>query len=187
MSTAQGEGIETRGCDVSLSMLALAADRGLDVVGCSAKDMDLSHATAVTALGEVLCYAHGSEGAQDGGHDGGQWRAVMAKAARALPLGGLFICDLLGLETPVRSASHDVGGGRTLSVNSHLDGRDMCREITVAQDGAVVSSERHVQTLIDPAEVLAEGTRLGFDLRLSDTLAGCRLLPGRFGVWAVRI
>ncbi|MEM6466944.1 MAG: class I SAM-dependent methyltransferase [Pseudomonadota bacterium] len=179
MAAAQGEGVHVRGCDLSLSMLALAAERGLDVTACAASEMDLKGASAVTALGEVLCY-HGPNGTPE-------LSSVMERAAEALPLRGLLVADVLGPDTPERSAVRELQQNRRLEVKSTRKGSEMVREITTSEAGVELSKEIHVQTLIDPETIEELGARFGFHVTLSRSIAGLELLPGRIGLWAVRV
>lgn len=173
---AMGElGLFGEGIDISGAFVAMARRRGLKVRQDSAAQAALPpQTTAVTALGEVLAYAPAA------------LAPFAARAARALPEGGVVILDLPGPGTPERETEAQgeaEGEPWTLSARTRIEGRKLKRDIEMEFQGRRIE-EWHEQHLFSPEDATGIFGGLGFDTELFDSYGPCPLLPGRFALVA---
>ncbi len=176
LDAASAAGIEVSGSDISPAFVELARARGLDVVVSGARAAPWPDGTtAITALGEVLCYDDG---------DGAPFWDVAAAAAQDLSAGGLLIGDLIGPDTPAASRETEGDGWQMVS-ETRIDGERLTRRMTLA--GAAATEEIvHLQTVFSPNTVETGLCDLGFSVEIRDSYGPCPLLPGRFSVMARR-
>lgn len=177
-------GYDAFGVDVSPRFVALARETapGATVVQGSAFEVALPPCVAVTALGEVLCYAAP-------GGDAPPLDALARRVVAALAPGGLFLFDVMVREPeplPPRCAWRAGESWAVLaeSVES-LDRTRLTRRIvTFRRDGASAhyrrSDETHVQVLRPAHEIEALLAEAGFDdVHTARSYGGHPLAPGR--------
>ena len=135
---------------------------------------EIPSVTAVTALGEVLCYVTG---------DTPPLRAILPRIHAALPPGGVFFGDVLGPDTPAGARRRD-GEGWAIEVEAQVDGDRLVRRIRLTEGGQS-TEEIHVQQLFSPGELTDMFAAAGFEARFGPTLGPHQVLPGRIA-WQAR-
>ncbi len=174
----QDRGIEGWGCDISPDFVAMAKERGLNVVQGHAAKVALPKASLVTALGEVLCYKDESGFSS--------FNAFLAKAAAALPQGGAFVFDLIGPDIAPATGWRSEGDWFVAS-RAEVNGQELRREIvSFSLENGVWSREEefHRLEIFDPAFVEARLREQGFEYEALDIIGGAPLLPGRIAYLA---
>lgn len=160
-------GHAVQGFDVAPAMVELARARvpGAAFAVGSALTAPLGRPDAVLAVSEVLTYATPEE-APD-------LEAFAARAAAALPAGGLLLLDVLTTEAqrPARSVAH--GDGWRVEVEARREGDRLVRRIVTTRAGRR-SEETHVQGLLEPGRAAAVLCAHGFE-----PVASLDAYPGR--------
>lgn len=176
LSFAADRGIPGSGCDQSPAFVQTAQSHGCDVVLATGANANIPEdTTAVTALGEVLCYH--KQGYPPDLDD------VLAMVAN-MPTVTFLAFDLIGPTVKPRSVSSAEGAAR-MSFHTRIEGSTMIREIETVLDGHT-DIEIHYQRIMDPQDVKEQVERSGFSCTIATHYGPCPLLPGRFAVLAQR-
>lgn len=177
LAAARDAGLPCSGSDLSPAFVALARARGLSVTEAAARTAPWPPGTtAITALGEVLSYLH---------DDAPSLWDVARHAARDLPKGGALIADLIGPEVAKGRHGSSGDGWQLTSEVTVADGI-LTRHMTVSETGQPPRATVHRQAVVDPDEVVARLTDLGFTVDLLPAYGEVPHLPGRFAIQARR-
>lgn len=143
LSYASHRGIPVAGCDQSLAFVETARQHGCVVAHATAAKSEIPQdTTAVTALGEVLCYhAPGSRPDLD---------IVLARVS-SMPKVSFLAFDIIGPTITPRDFSV-TDTNPQMSFRTRIDGRTMIREIETILDGQI-EIETHYQQIMHPDDV----------------------------------
>lgn len=176
-------GYQVLGVDLSPAMIALARQRipQAELHAESCWDFVLPRCSAITALGEVLCYR------RDGAGESRSLRPLFEQAFSALEPGGLLIFDVaeIGLDRNRSPFGHSGDEWAIVTRFEYDSSHDhLLRHIeTFRRVGDLYRRHRetHRVELYDRA-VVAESLRdAGFEVEVVDRFGAARLLPGRVG------
>ena len=180
-------GYAVLGVDVSADLLELARRRapGATFVEASLHEFQLPACAAVTAIGECLSYANAGRP---------ELTRLFARVHDALSPGGLFLFDVAcpGREAagPRRTWHEGADWILCFEAEERAAERLLTRRITVfrrAGDAYRRSDEVHTLHLYEPAEVLEQLVRAGFEAtQLPGYVGRLRFVPGHAGFAAVR-
>jgi SAM-dependent methyltransferase len=171
------------GVDISSAMIELARARvplATFHIG-SFVDFEMPDCSAVTALGEVVCYLF------DASNGGPALRNLFAQVHRALIPGGLLIFDVaevgLGRERPPAATEGDDWACFVRYEYEELHDVLTRRITTFRKVGEHYRRdfETHCQQLYEPAAVAAWLRETGFEVEIVNQFGGFPLLPQRSG------
>ena len=170
------------GIDVSDAALEIAAREapGAAIHHCDAQSFEWPECAAVTALGEVLCYA------PDGGPDTLADDTTLARIHQALAPGGLLLFDIIVQDDTqiFRYRNRRDGGDWVLehAVSEDIIRRRLRRDIVLDRRVKGTwrrSRETHHLVLHPTADIVRRLRALGFDVTVSDRFGSVRTLPRR--------
>lgn len=168
---AQSAGLHVEGVDRSRAFVELCHCKGLAVRCTDAAQAQMPKGTtAVTALGEVLCYEPAA------------LVPVTKHLAQQLPVGGGFWFDLIGPEVRP-SLGRYVERDWCIESEVEISGDSLCRRITIESEHGI-HTELHRQQIFQPHEVLDLLGQHGFVAHMRKSYGDLALLPGRFAVAA---
>lgn len=171
LAFARDRGLPVEGVDRSPAFVNMCQRKGLSVRCADAAQASVPDGvTAVTALGEVLCYEPAA-----------LW-PVAERLAGKLPRGAGFWFDLIGTHiqpTFGRMEQNDWCIESNVEVTEHT----LCRHITLQTCGETFT-EVHRQRIFSAEEVLEKFAQQGFHARILSRYGEMPLLPGRFAVEA---
>ena len=177
-----GAGFDVIGVDVSDAMLALARTRVPSAefrVG-SFVATAVPECSAVTAVGEVLCYAF------DSANDDRERTSWLRRVYEALRPGGVLLFDIAGPERVPLRGSHRTWAIETdwavlaESAIEETTGMLVRKIISFRRIGTLYrrDDEVHRLSLIDPATMLATLRALGFEAEIIPMYGSVSLPPG---------
>lgn len=181
-------GYETFGVDCSAAMLDLACREApaAELVRGSLFEVTIPACVAVTSLGEGLNYVTDERRRRPR-----SLGRLFRRVARALPVGGLFLFDVVVSGPPMRYRSWSAGEDWTVLVEVTEDpGRRLLSRdiVTFRRQGANYRRhhERHLQRVFQRDEIETELRAAGFSVRASRSWGGYRLPPRRLAFRARR-
>ncbi|MBV9183765.1 MAG: methyltransferase domain-containing protein [Acidobacteria bacterium] len=182
-------GFEVTGVDLSSELLQMARVNvpKADFMQASAYDIQIRGYDAVIALGEALTYHREGTDAED------VINGLFQRVAEALPAGGLFIFDVIGLGEPsLNKRSWCSGDDWALLVDTTEDQseRSLVRNIEVFRrlgDAYRRSLEVHRVRLFDLRSVSNELAAHGFTSETAQAYGTQPLLPRRCAFFATRL
>lgn len=173
LAHARDAGVRCSGTDRSSAFVTLCRQKGLSVACDEARTAEIpANTSAVTALGEVLCYEPAA------------FDVFVERLSTTLPPGSGLWFDLIGTQvTPSR--------GRFSQNDWHIEsvveisGDTLRRQITI-ETARGYQREIHHQKLFNADDVIQKLQDLGFTAHLLNAYGDVPLLPGRFAIEARR-
>ena len=174
LAYAQQAGVQCSGIDRSSAFVSMCEQKGLTVTCDDAMSAPVPvGVSAVSALGEVLCYAPAA------------FDALLERLATSLPAGGGFWFDLVG--TGVKSSRGQFSKNDWhIETEVEVSGDVLTRQIRI-RSAQGSQQEIHRQRIFHEEDILARLIDKGFAAHLLNAYGDAPLLPGRFAVEARRI
>lgn len=173
LASVQKSGVSCSGVDRASAFVSMCRHKGLSVVqGEAAQAAIPAGVTAVTALGEVLCYEPAA------------FDLFVGRLANNLPVGGGIWFDLIGIGV---SSSRGQFSKNDWQVKTEVEvSGDILRRHISIQSAQGSLEETHFQKLYTEEAVLHALADHGFEARLLPAYGNVSQLQGRFAVEARR-